>query len=181
MSCSESPPPADGTGREAWFARLTRLVEPEQNPAGVVYGTILAGSLLAAEVPKHDTLPRAAGAVAISLALYWIAHAHAHDAGTRLEAGSSWSIRTLARSAVRELNLIRGAFVPLVVLLAAWAAGAGASSAVGAALISAVAMLFVLELIAALRSGRGPGAVVGSVVVSMALGAGVLAVNILLH
>ena len=82
---------------------------------------------------------------------------------------------------MRELNLIRGAFVPLVVLLGAWAAGAGPSTAVRAALISAVVMLFLLELIAALRSSRGPGEVVVSIVVSMTLGIGVLAVNTLLH
>ncbi|MGO8877685.1 MAG: hypothetical protein ACLQNG_18220 [Acidimicrobiales bacterium] len=181
MDSTEAAEPSGDTRSDRWFIRLARLVVPEENPAGVVYGTIVAGALLAAEAPRHETLPSTAGAVVVSLALYWIAHTYAHNAGDRAQTGSPWTVSRLLKSAGHEFNIIKGALVPLLVLLMAWAIGAGTSTAVRCALVSSVVMLFLVELTAALRSSRRPASVVLGVLVSVLLGLGVLTVNVLLH
>lgn len=163
------------------MVRAARAVASEDNPAGVVYGTIVAGALLAAEAPRHETLPETVGAVAISVAMYWVAHTYAHNTGSRVLTDAPLTLRTLARSAVHELKIVAGALVPLVVLLAAWAVGARTPVAVRAAVVSSVAVLVVVEVAAGLQSSRRPTNVVVSVVVSLLLGLGVLVVNALLH
>ena len=56
----------------------------EQNPAGVVYGTILIGALIAAESGMHDGYPDLIGSSTLALGIYWLAHSYSTVLGRRL-------------------------------------------------------------------------------------------------
>ena len=51
------------------------------NPAGLVYGTIAVGALLAAESARQETYTRTIIAVAIALILYWLSYSYAEFTG----------------------------------------------------------------------------------------------------
>lgn len=164
-----------------WAHAVAEILEPEENPAGVVYGTIATGALLAAEASRRETLEEAAGAVALTLALFWLAHAYAHSLGQRLESGAGWSPGRLASSLRHEMTILRGSVLPLVVLLLARASGASTSTAVGAALVSASVLLFLLELIAGARTRQSAARVALQVLVGAVLAVGILGLKVVLH
>ncbi|HET6811237.1 MAG TPA: hypothetical protein VFH50_09530 [Acidimicrobiales bacterium] len=164
-----------------WAHVLAEILEPEENPAGVIYGTIATGALLAAEASRRETLEEAAASVALTLALFWLAHGYAHSLGERLGSGEGWSLGRLVSSLRHEVAILRGSVIPLVVLLLARAAGASTSGAVGAALISAAVLLFVLELIAGVRSRQSARGVMIQVLIGAVLALGILALKVVLH
>lgn len=178
----------DGAMTEGPAGRLRRLavavaelLEPEENPAGAIYGAIACGALLAAEATRRETLEEAAGAVALTVGLFWLAHAYAHSLGHRLESGEHWSLHRLTAALRHESAILRGALAPMAVLLLTRAAGAGTSTAVGAALISAAVLVFLLELLAGARSGQPRARMAAHIAIGALLGLGVLALKVVLH
>jgi hypothetical protein len=123
---------------------------PAGNPAGVIYGVIVIGALLAAESGNHETYLETVGSAAIAAGLYWLAHAYTTVLGRRLQNHERLTAVALWRALVHDWALIRGAAIPLLVLLVAWATGAAQATAVTAALWSAVASLVGFELLAAM-------------------------------
>jgi hypothetical protein len=161
--------------------RIGGWIEPEENPAGVVYGTILGGALLAAESTRHENLAEAVGATALTLVLYWAAHTYARMLGDRMESGQAWSPRQILGVAGREAALLKGAALPLIVLVVAALIGAGTADAVLAALVAAGLLLVVLEAIAGWRA-RLRGVELGlQVVVTAGLGVGIVLLKAVLH
>jgi hypothetical protein len=67
-------------------------IDPEQNPSGVVYGTIAVGAVLAAESTRRDTFPDTIGATVLILLLYWVAHTYAGVTGDRLKTRHTLSV-----------------------------------------------------------------------------------------
>jgi hypothetical protein len=179
---SDIPPgPAD----PSWPARLLemvgRVVEPDDNPAGAVYGTITCGALLAAEASEKETFVAAAGAVAVTLVLYAVAHGYAQELGQRLDEGVPMGWGRLRHLALHEASLLRGAAVPLAVMLLAGASGAGVGGAEVAGLIAAAVTLVALELIAVVRARLRRGELVVHLGIGAVLGLGILALRVLLH
>ncbi|MDQ2728093.1 MAG: hypothetical protein M3Y91_09590 [Actinomycetota bacterium] len=175
---------AGGAGRllRRGAARAASWVAPEDNPSGVIYGTITAGALLVAESTRHETSLEAAGATTIALSIYWLVHAYSSALGERLkEPGRRWTARHLGTVAVRELSLLKGAAIPLVVLIIAEVGGAGPGDATTAAVGAAVLLLVVLEAISALRCGLSTLALVVQISVSAVIGTAVLALKIAIH
>jgi hypothetical protein len=157
-------------------------VAPEDNPTGVIYGTITGGALLVAESTRRETNLEVAAATAVTLSLYWLVHAYSAALGERLEGpGRRWTPRRLGTVAVHELAMLKGAALPLVVLIIAELGGAGPANADTAAVAAAAALLVVLEAIAAVRSGLGTVALVLQIVVSALVGMAVLALKVLIH
>jgi hypothetical protein len=170
-----------GARLRRWAGLVAELLEPAENPAGVVYGTIACGALLAAEATRRETLEEAAGAVALTLALFWLAHGYARSLGGRLGSGAEWSLGSLATSLRHETTILRGALLPLVVLLLSRAVGAPTGTAVSAALVSAAALVFLLEVIAGVRSRQSPARTAAQVGIGAVLGLGILALKVVLH
>lgn len=164
-----------------WGGALAEILEPDENPAGAVYGTIACGALLAAEATRRETLEEAAGAVALTLALFWLAHGYAHSVGERLESGAAWSPARLGASLRHEVTILRGSVLPLVVLLAARAAGASTHTAVISALLSASVLLFLLEVMAAVRPRQSVPRALVQILVGAVLALGILALKVVLH
>jgi hypothetical protein len=161
--------------------RLADWIVPAENPSGVVYGVIVIGTLLAAESAIHETYADAVGSAAIAAALYWLAHAYATVLGRRLSVQERLTPGALARALGHDSALMKGAAIPLVVLLLAWAAGASQAAGVSAALWTDVASLIVFELVAGLRSRATRAELALDVCVGVALGLGILALRIVLH
>jgi hypothetical protein len=160
---------------------LLDWIEPDRNPSAQIYGTLAVAALLAAESARQETLLDTIVAVAVALILYWLAHAYSAALAERLESGERWSARHLIRVGTHEGALIKGAALPLVTLVVAWAVGATTNSAVLAGLISAVVLIVALELLAGIRGKLSPGELALQVGVGGVISVGVLGLRILLH
>ncbi len=154
---------------------------PDVNPAGVVYGIILIGALLAAESGEHDSFLEMFVSAVIAAALYWVAHAYAELLGERVTAGERLTAAALGRALVHDLTILRGATVPLAVLAIAWATGASQQAGATAATWSAIATLVAFELIAGVRAHARGRELALNVAVGAAMGIAILALKIVLR
>ncbi len=151
------------------------------NPAGLIYGTIAVAALLAAESARQETYPRTAGAVAITLLLYWLAHSYSEFTGERLNRGDPFSYAAFARSAAREVTVLLGAAIPFLVVLIFWATGAALVTAVSAAIWTSVAIVIGTELSIGVRADLSGRELVRQTAVGVLLGLMVIALRVLLH
>lgn len=151
------------------------------NPGGVVYGTILVATLLAAERSRGETYPRTVGAVAVALALYWLANAYARYTGERARERDHFTAHGYLAALVHELTVLYGALGPLVAVLACWAAGATLPIAVSVAVWSAVAIIIASELAIGIRSELEGRELAIQTAFGALLGALVVALRVLLH
>jgi hypothetical protein len=146
-----------------------------------VYGAIMMGALLAAESGRKETYLETFASAVIAACLYWLAHAYATVLGRRLRTQEPLTVRGLAVGLLHDWALIRGAAIPLLALLLAWATGAAQQTAVDVALYSVVASLIVFELLAGILSRATRAELALDVGVGVAMGLGVLALQIVLH
>jgi hypothetical protein len=161
--------------------RVAAWIVPERNPAGAVYGLITLGALLAAESGLRDTYPETIGSAALAVVLYWFAHSYSDVLGLRLDEHESFSWAELWRTFSRDWAIAKGASVPLLVLLVAWATGASQITGVTAAVWSIVASLIAFELAAGIRSKARPLELALEVLVGASMGIGILVLRALLH
>ncbi len=158
-------------------SRALVWIVPERNPSRTVFGLITVGSLLAAETAVHDTYPETIGSVVIALLVYWLAHSYSDLLGTRLTSGERLRWGVTVRSFAHEWAIIKGAALPLLVLLIGWAAGATQQTAADAAVWTAVGGLVAFELAAGIRTGASGRELVLDGVVGAAMGLGILALR----
>jgi hypothetical protein len=163
------------------LARAGEWLVPDANPSGVIYGMIVIGALLAAESGRHESYLDTLASALIATALYWLAHAYASVLGERLATHEPLSAGALRRALGHDWALVRGAAIPLLVLLIAWVAGAAQQTAVTAALWSAVVGLVAFELLAGIRSRAGAAELALQLTVGLTMGLAVLALRIVLH
>jgi hypothetical protein len=161
--------------------RVANWIVPEENPSGVIYGVIVIGALLAAESDRHETYLDAIASALIATALYWLAHAYASVLGRRLSTHARLTAGALAVALAHDWALVRGAAIPLLALVLAWASGAGQQTGVTIGLWSAIVALVGFELIAGLRSRASPRELVLEVGVGLTMGVAILALKIVLH
>src|SRR6185312_2843026 len=93
-----------------------RLVSPS-NAAGVVYGVITVGALMAAESGRHESFIDALASAVFATLLYWLAHAYADLLGRRLDTGDRLTARALAQALAHDWASVRGRSTPGEVLL----------------------------------------------------------------
>ncbi len=158
-----------------------RWVEPEDNPGGVVYGTIAVGAVLAAEAPRRETFASTLEATVLTLVLYWFAHTYASVVGSSLQGEPRLSARRVADALAHEWAIVRGAAVPIVVLAVGWAAGASLAGTVNAAVWAAALALATWEVLAAVRSDAPVRRRAGEALVGFAFGGGIVLLHVLLH
>jgi hypothetical protein len=161
--------------------RIAGWIVPERNPAGVIYGLITIGALLAAESGLRETYAETVGSAAIAVVLYWFAHSYADVLGLRLSLQRRVGLAELGRTFVQDWSIARGASLPLLTLLVAWATGASQSTAVTAAVWTVVASLIAFEIAAGVRSRAKPVELVLEVLVGATMGLAILALRALLH
>lgn len=169
------------TDQHGWARRVADWLVPDRNPAGVLYGLITIGALLAAESANRETYAEAIGSAAIAMVLYWFAHAYSNVLGRRLETRERLTVRALLRECAHDWAIVRGAAIPLLTLLVAWTVGAGQGAGVTAALWSTVVSLIAFELLAGIRSHATPREFALEGAVGIAMGIAILALKIVLH
>jgi hypothetical protein len=168
-------------GPQTVGARVSEWLVPERNPAGAVYGIITIGALLAAESGLRETYAETVGSVSIAVVLYWFAHSYADVLGLRLTEQRQLTWEELWHTFAQDWSIVRGASAPLFALLVAWVAGAEQTTAVTAAVWTAVGSLIAFELAAGIRSKAKPAELVLEVVVGATMGLAILALRALLH
>ena len=154
---------------------------PEQNPSRVVYGLITVGTLLAAESSLHDTYLEAVSSVVLALLLYWLAHAYSDQLGERLVTHERLTLRALGRALLREWAIVRGAALPLLALVVAWATGASQETGVLVGVWTAAGSLVAFELLAGLRTRSTPGELVLEGCIGATMGLAIIALRAILH
>ena len=172
-----TPPPGNGGLASA----ILKWLEPEDNPSGVIYGTIAVGAVLAAESTRRETFADTIEATVIILGLYWLAHTYATVVGDRLKTRGSLSVRRLWRALLHEGSIVKGAAIPIAVLGVLWGAGVSLQTGVTAALWSSAVALVGFEIIATVRSRVTGAQRFLQIAVGALLGAGVLLVRVVLH
>ena len=163
------------------MAAISRWVEPEDNPSGVIYGTIAVGAVLAAESARRETFPDTIEATVIVLGLYWFAHTYATVVGDRLKARDVLTAGRFWRAFLHEASIVKGAVIPIAVLVALWIAGVSLQTGVTAAVWTSAAALAAFEIIATLRSHASGVQRLTQIAVGVLLGAGILLVRVVLH
>jgi hypothetical protein len=151
------------------------------SPAGLVYGTIAIGALLTAESAQSETYAKSVGAVVITLLLYWLAYSYAEFTGQRLQNGEPFEFGELATAAVKELSVLIGASIPLLVLLIFWGAGARLGTAVSAAVWTSAAMIVIIEFVVGRRANLTGRQLIMQTGFGAFLGLLVLTLRIVLH
>ena len=162
-------------------AAISKWVEPEDNPSGVIYGTIAVGAVLAAESTRRETFPDTIEATVLVLGLYWLAHTYATVVGDRLKTRQALAASGLWRALMHEGSIVKGAAIPIGVLVVTWIAGVSLQTGVNVALWSSAGALISFEVMATLRSEVTGSQRVLQIVVGALLGAGVLALRVVLH
>jgi hypothetical protein len=119
---------------------------PDQGPnvsnyAAGVYGTIIAASVLAAGA--NETTGGVVALVVVTLIVYWLAEQYAFALAHSL-AGHR-ADRAQLRHGLREgFPMVQASYLPVGVLIVAWAFGFDTNTAVNLALTACVIVLFVL-------------------------------------
>jgi hypothetical protein len=160
---------------------ISRWLEPEDNPSGVIYGTIAVGAVLAAESTRRETFADTIEATVIILGLYWLAHTYASVVGDRLKTRDGLSVTGFWRTFLHEGSIVKGGAIPVAVLAVTWAAGVSLQTGVIASLWSSAAALAGFEIIATLRSRVTGAQRFTQIALGALLGAGILLVRVVLH
>ncbi len=129
----------------------------------------------------HDGYPDLIGSTALVLGIYWLAHSYSTVLGRRLSHQEHLTPGALARALGHDWSIVRGALIPLLALLVAWAAGASEATGVNAAVWAAIASLVVFELLAGLRAGSTPREFAFEGGVGVVMGLAILALKSLAH
>jgi len=153
----------------------------QSNPAGAVYGVLAVAALLAAESPREETYPRTVAAVAITLLLYWLAHSYAEYAGERFLNGERLKLAGLGRMLLRELWIVLGAMLPLIVVVISWIGGATLNQAVTLATWAAALMITAIEIGIGLNADLSGRELVGQVILGAGLGFAIILLKLVLH
>ncbi|SRR5581483_2766939 len=162
--------------RKPGWITSKRLV-PAGNAAGVVYGVITIGALMAAESGRHESYLDLFASALVATLLYWLAHSYADLLGRRLSTGEPLTARALGRALLHDWAIVRGAAIPLLALVSAWVAGASRESGVTAALRTAVVTVVVFEIVAGIRARSTPAELLLKAGVGVTMGIAILAVK----
>jgi hypothetical protein len=152
-----------------------------ENPAGMVYGTILIATLLSAESERNETYAKTVAAVLIALALYWLALAYSEFTGRRIKEGEKFTLSGFKRAAHHEISVLVGAAIPLAAIAVGWIAGADLYTSVEIAIYAAAGMIVLFELLVGYWSDATGRDMLAHTVVGVVLGLLIIALRVLLH
>jgi hypothetical protein len=157
------------------------MPDRSRQAAAAIYGTITVGVVLAVESAQRETYLETLGASLIALALYWLAHAYAESAATRLRDGLPLTPGHVLHALAQELSILAGAVIPLLALLLAWALGASLATGVSIAIWTSAATVVLIELRAAMRAAQTWGARLAQVAMGALFALLIIALRVALH
>lgn len=156
--------------------RLTRL----QDPAGLLYGALVAASVLATSA-THGGYGYVALATLLVLGVYWLAHVYIEAQALQIHGDARRYLGLLRHTAVREASVIQGGFPAIAVYVVTNTLGASTKTAAATAVYFSVGVLFVVGYVTARLAGRrGVSAWVDAVAAAL-LGVAVIVAKALLH
>ncbi|MDQ6777948.1 MAG: hypothetical protein M3071_17450 [Actinomycetota bacterium] len=174
-------PESTASGWKHLASRAIDWLEPDHNPAGVVYGTLIIGAVLATESVRRETLLETVGGTVVALVLYWLAHSYAQTLGDRLERQVPLSASGLVRSLVRDRAIIRGASIPIIALLVASALGASLATAVLVAVWTSSTTILVFEVVAGVRAQLTGRELIVQICAGAVMGLAIIGLRTVLH
>jgi hypothetical protein len=148
--------------------------------AAAIYGLIVSGAVMAA-AGEHGTIREVAITVFVTVLVYWLAESYADVLGEQIaeQRPSTWD-RT--RELLRQgWPLVEASYVPLVVMLLAWAVGTSTTHAITFGLVTNALLLVALGWIASAESHSSIPARAVSAALAGAFGMVMIAVKTLLH
>jgi hypothetical protein len=148
---------------------------------GLVYGTIIVATLLAAESASNETYVKTVAAVIVAMLTYWLAVAYAHYSGERLEREQEFKWQGLARTTRDEVTLLLGATPELLAVFVVWAAGGSLGLAIRVGVWVAAVFIVLTELVSGMRADLHGRALVRQTVVGAVFGLMIVALRLLLH
>jgi hypothetical protein len=151
------------------------------NAGGIVYGTIIVATLLAAESARGETYGKTIGAVVLAMITYWLAVSYAHYSGERVEQQHGFEYRGFLSAAMNEVTLLVGAVPELMAVLIVWALGDSLELAIRVGVIVAAVTIVVAELVTGIRADLHGRALVRQTVVGAVIGLLVIGLRLLLH
>lgn len=165
-----TPAPAAGRRGLAVLERFLGLSDPDAHPAGLIYGLVVLGSVLAAESVHSSGGVRDITAALTVLLVYWLAHTYADLMGRRFEQERPLAWSDVTEVARHEWAIMRGAIVPVVAMLVAVVLGVSSWRVDEVGMITDVAMLALFAVVGGLRANLSRLALVFQVVLALSFG-----------
>ncbi len=156
---------------------VARWLGLASNPAGVIFGTITVGAVLAGENAKGESVATSVEVALLVVLLFWLVHAWSDDTGERIKQRRRLQWRPLVATLEHQASILRAVLVQVVVLGIAGLAGASDAIALWLGTVTCAVLLVLIELISALRN-RLP---VAQVLVETAAGAAFGCALLVLH
>jgi hypothetical protein len=162
--------------------QLTRfIVGDRQTIAGTVYGTIIVMSVLATGARAYEhQLWRLVVLAGGSVVILWLAHVYAHGLGESLKLGRRVTAGELTSIARREYSIVAAAVLPTAAVALGAAGILNQRTAVELALWLGVATLTAQGIRYARLERLGSGATVVTVGINLAIGLGLVALEVLI-
>jgi hypothetical protein len=155
---------------------LTRL----QDPAGLLYGALVAASVLGTSA-THGGYGYVALATLLVLGVYWLAHVYIEAQALQVQGDARRYARLVRHTAVREASVIQGGLPAIAVFAVINALGASTETAAAIAVYFSVGVLFVVGFVTARVAGRRGAGVWVDAVAAALLGVVVIVAKALLH
>ena len=160
--------------------RFLGLVDPDSHPAGLVYGLVVLGSVLAAEsVHSSGGLRDIAAAVTV-LFVYWLAHTYADLMGRRYKQTEPLTWQDARQVARHEWAIMRGATIPVLAMLIAVLFGASSWHVDEVGIITDVGMLMLFAVVGGIRARLSRPALVFQACLALTFGVFIAAVRAVL-
>lgn len=137
----------------ARLERLGRWLLPVEHPAEAIYGTVLAGGVMAAYSDPPVHIDEVVVGVVVTALVYWIAHGYAEGVAPGAGQGTALSWRRLLSTLHAKRPLAQASVLPSIVLVAAALLGANPELALGIAVWFSVLLLATFGVVAGRRDG----------------------------
>lgn len=160
--------------------RVGRLLRAHNAP-DLLYGAIVAGSVLAVSSSHAEESARVAVATALVTAIYWLAHVYVEAIGGGFSEQGRPMTRRIAESMRDSVEVLAGAVPPIVVFLLAKLLGADVQTAALTALWFTVALLVVAGFGGAYLAGVRGWPLVVEALIAGSFGVLVILLKFLLH
>jgi hypothetical protein len=168
-------------GWRRFFRGLREFVDPHDNPAEAIYGTLLAGVVLATKAHKGVTGASIFWSAVGALVLYWIAHVYADIIGEQIKAHRRPTRGEIGHICLENWSRLRASLIPVIFFEIVRLARGSLNASVLSALWLTVGLLATWGATASYRSGARGVALVVEGVVAGALGVLVVLLKIVLH
>jgi hypothetical protein len=146
-----SPGPATATtGLTAAARRLAEV----SDPAGLLYGALIAASVLATASAHAGSFEHIAVATTMVLAVYWLAHVYIEAQSLQLAGDERHFLRRLAHTAATESSVVKGGVPAIAVFVLTDRLGLSSTDAATVAVYFSILVLGCAGYLTAHQAGR---------------------------